>query len=132
MLRTFLLFVSSLAVFFFILLIGRPAFAQGTDACAAATGSIELNECAQRQFAQQEKQLNAVYQATLKALDGSAAKPLLVAAQRKWVAFRSADCDARRELFQGGSVAPQVYLDCMSERAKQRAKELDPLHWARD
>jgi len=131
MLRAFLLYASSLAVLLFILLIGRPAFAENAEPCAAATNTLELNECAQRQFDRQEKQLNAVYQDTLKLLEGSATKQLLIAAQRRWVEFRQADCDAQRNLFEGGTVAPQVYLGCMVDHAKQRGKELDPSNWAR-
>lgn len=43
--------------------------------------------------------------------------------------FRNADCSARERIYQGGSVAAEVYTDCMTARTAQRIKELQQGSW---
>src|SRR5450830_1401846 len=122
------LFACSLAFF------PAAAFAQSTNPCDTLNGTIEVSACAQQGFEAKDKELNRVYQTVLKQLDtyqdnGPATKKLLILAQRKWVEFRNADCAAVERLYQGGSVANAMYLDCMVHHTEQRIKELQPTAW---
>jgi uncharacterized protein YecT (DUF1311 family) len=60
--------------------------------------------CGDAAFKKAEAELNAVYSQALKAVDGDERK-LLVDAQRKWLAFRDADCKAEFKKWEGGSGA---------------------------
>jgi uncharacterized protein YecT (DUF1311 family) len=110
------------------------AFAQTKNPCETASSTIEARECAQQNFAAKDRQLNSVYQAVLKQLDtyqdnGPATKKLLIVSQRRWLEFRDADCAAQQRLYQGGTVAAEIYLDCMVRHTEQRIKELAPVSW---
>ena len=56
--------------------------------------------------------------------DYAAIRRGLVEAQRAWLAFRDADCQARLKLYEAGSIRGAVYLGCLTERTDQRTKEL--------
>jgi len=110
------------------------ALAKRANACATPNSTIEINACAQQKFAAADQRLNAAYRAVLKQLDtyrenGPGTKKALIDAQRKWVAFRDADCKARAALYQGGSIAPSVYLECMIGHADARTRVLQPDTW---
>lgn len=111
-----------------------PAAAFAQNACATQNSTLEINECAQQKFAAADKRLNTAYQVVLKQLDrgadnGPFTKEALIDAQRKWVAFREADCKARAALYRGGSIAPSVYMECMIAHADERTKVLQPGTW---
>jgi uncharacterized protein YecT (DUF1311 family) len=110
------------------------AFTQSSNPCDTLNGTIEVNACAQQTFETKDKELNRVYQTVLQQLDtfadnGPATRKLLILAQRKWVEFRNADCAAGERLYQGGSAAAAIYLDCMVHHTEQRIKELQPTAW---
>jgi uncharacterized protein YecT (DUF1311 family) len=67
--------------------------------------------------------LNSRYQATLKKL-----KPEDAArhrkAQRAWLAYRDAHCDAQYHLFAGGSIAAVSLTQCRATLTAARAKEI--------
>ena len=96
--------------------------------CRNAATTIEINECADADLKTVEKTLNTTYQAALKAVgdaEGAKAKAALVAAERAWIKFREADCNALYELWADGTMRTVVYVSCMRRRAEQRIKELD-------
>ena len=75
-----------------------------------------------------EAKLNEVYQRVLKAFgdqEHAAARSKLIAAQRAWVRFREADCNAVFEKWAGGSVRTVMYIGCMQKHAEQRIKDLE-------
>jgi uncharacterized protein YecT (DUF1311 family) len=55
------------------------------------------------------------------------AEAMLRDAQRKWVAFRDANCAYHYQLFYGGSHAGLAYLICKADMTKARAAELKEL-----
>ncbi|MFG6429112.1 lysozyme inhibitor LprI family protein [Roseateles sp. LYH14W] len=113
------------------------SLACAADPCAAPSNTIEDNACARHRFEAQDRLLNSTYQALLKQLPekndppftGEGPRALLVKAQRRWVAFRDADCAAKHQLYIGGTVRTVVYFGCMRERTEQRIKELSAAEW---
>ena len=79
--------------------------------------------CGDAAFKKADTELNAVYSQALKASDSSNRK-LLIDAQRKWVAFRDADCKAELKKWEGGSGAPAAQLYCLAELTTQRTKTI--------
>ncbi|POZ61879.1 lysozyme inhibitor LprI family protein [Chromobacterium alticapitis] len=119
-----------------LLAASHAAFAED-DPCRDAKTTLEINDCMQKQFEGKDKLLNQRYQDLLQKLrqdDAETAdkdKPsrMLMQAQRKWIAFRDADCDAKYQIYIGGTIRNAVYLGCKIERTEQRIKELDPALW---
>lgn len=105
--------------------------------CDTQNNTIEINACANQQFAEQDRLLNSAYQTLLKTLSpnkaagatGDSPRAMLVAAQRRWIAFRDADCKAQQQVYAGGSIQTAVYLGCMKQRTEQRIKELQVKEW---
>jgi uncharacterized protein YecT (DUF1311 family) len=77
-----------------------------------------------------DAELNRVYSAALKRLDGADLQRL-VTAQRLWVQFRDADCEAAYGLYGGGSAGPTVRAACLEKDTRERTKELRIMYLAR-
>lgn len=54
----------------------------------------------------------------------AAAWSKLAAVQTNWETFRNRDCSWERQFFQGGSVAPLVYSQCLKTHTLQRIDRL--------
>jgi uncharacterized protein YecT (DUF1311 family) len=98
--------------------------------CEKAMSTPDVNECAAIELKAVEEKLNQVYQRTLKALDEDGkesveARQKLIVAQRAWVKFREADCDAVYQRRIGGTIRTIMYIGCMQGHAKERIKALE-------
>lgn len=103
--------------------------------CGNAQSTYEINACADKEFSSADAELNAAYQAALKAVPQFAAgeKPYdarsweqaLRASQRAWVAYRDAECKDHVAMFwTGGSGASADIIGCMTEMTRARTKRL--------
>lgn len=102
--------------------------------CAKATATVEINYCADRDYAEADRLLNEAYQKALAMIaksDGPAPytaaqwEQELRASQRAWVAFRDADCKGLVPMeWTGGSGTAYAVLGCMIELTKSRSKAL--------
>lgn len=104
--------------------------------CAQAITTPEINECASIEQQEVETQLNATYQKVLAFLDqadplikddAARAKAKLMEAQRTWIKFREADCDAVYNLNASGTIRNVMRIGCMQAHGKQRIGELNGL-----
>ena len=111
------------------------AFAQpeAPISCANPTSTLEINQCAMREYKLRDRELNEAYKALTASLkpdgagddtDYSAVKAQLVAAQKAWVVFRDADCGALRKYYEQGTIRTAMHVGCLIERTDQRTKEL--------
>lgn len=109
------------------------ARAQPAD-CSEANSTVEISQCFERELQRADAELNRAYQVALKGARDDSALPAslkgrweatLREAQRKWVAFRDADC---KELigyeWYGGTGMGSAVLSCMADKTKARTKEL--------
>ena len=62
--------------------------------------------------------LNAVYRKLEKT-------PELVAAQRLWIAYRDAECKYQYSRYEGGTIAPMIYSNCLTTLTTQRTEILE-------
>lgn len=104
--------------------------------CDNASSTVEMNFCADRDFAAADKALNAAYQRALKKVPKLAVEEMerfnastwekaLRASQRAWVAFRDAECQEHVPMFWGGGTGTTVaVIGCMIEKTKARTTEL--------
>ncbi len=88
-------------------------------------------ECASRELTQVEAELNATYRSVLRRLADSEipeereSRELLVAAQRLWVTFREADCDAYEALQSAGTSDAAFAASCRTDHARLRIEQLN-------
>lgn len=104
--------------------------------CASPTTQADMNICASRDYDAADKALNAEYQTVRKILAerdntandlGKGAVDALVAAQRAWIAYRDANCEAVGFQARGGSMEPMLVSSCLAEMSRKRAEELKTL-----
>ena len=113
-------------------LLPLTGFAKAEDPCVTQRNTIEINACGQKQFEQGDRSLNQVYQRLLKKFSdkdtpdsrNSVIKQYLINAQRAWVTFRENDCKAIYTYNEGGTIRIIAYLNCMTQHAAQRTKDL--------
>jgi uncharacterized protein YecT (DUF1311 family) len=106
--------------------------------CRDPQSNLEMKLCAQRELERADAELNAIYaQATKSARAqyrslrdevGYESMPdleqALRKAQRAWISFRDANCEHRRLVYYGGSMASLVHTTCKADMTKARVKEL--------
>jgi uncharacterized protein YecT (DUF1311 family) len=102
------------------------AAAQATDTYAAcmtkAQTTVAMQDCQKAGLAEVDKQLGDAYARAMAALPEDQ-KAKLLAAERLWITFRSADCG----VFTGkttGTISTVQVGSCMIDRAKQRIVDL--------
>jgi uncharacterized protein YecT (DUF1311 family) len=109
-----------------------PAAAQEVD-CSQAMAQQELNICAEQDWQEADKELNATYgevMAEAKAMDRDlpdylrGAETALREAQRAWVAFRDANCAVAGFPMRGGSAEPLLVYGCLRQMTLDRTDEL--------
>ena len=115
-----------------------PAVAQtpGTAVdCAKAFSTLEINDCAEQEFKRADARLNAAYKAMLARIDTgtdfdaktkAGLRTAVQDAQRKWLAFRDADCKGAvgRE-WTGGTGQTYAVYSCLTEKTVARVRDLE-------
>jgi uncharacterized protein YecT (DUF1311 family) len=99
--------------------------AQADEACyKKAQSQAELTECSARDLKPVDDRLNKLYkdmEARLKGDDDT--KKLLIEAQKKWVAFRDAECALTTIRTAGGSINAMNFNICLTDLTQRRAKD---------
>lgn len=91
--------------------------------CQSATTQVDLNQCAQQEYDIADAQLNRAYRSLKIGLSDSAAQALTTA-ELAWIAFRDLDCTFISDQYEGGSIAPLIHSNCLSERTLTRTDEI--------
>ena len=105
-----------------------PAGAQ--DLCRGAVTQADLNECSYAAYLVADEELNRAYAAAREAArqidqwSEGRAEDSLKTAQRAWVAFRDAACEAEAAPEYGGSIQPMIRSGCLERLTLQRTDDL--------
>ena len=103
--------------------------------CTSPKTTLEINECAMREYKGRDRELNEAFKALNASLkpesdgdttDYNAVKIQLVAAQRAWVNFRDADCLALRKFYEEGTIRTAMQLGCLIERTARWSVQSTP------
>lgn len=105
-------------------LLAAPAPAQKLD-CANAVAQPDLNDCAVQSWERADARLNDAYAAALARAGGPGDEDRLRAAQRAWIVFRDAACEAEAPLEALGQMTPMLHYGCLEHLTLQRAADLD-------
>jgi uncharacterized protein YecT (DUF1311 family) len=87
-----------------------------------ARSTADMGACVAKAYAGEQRQLRAVYARALRHRPGDAAQ--LRGAQRRWLAFRAADCAYAESLYRGGSIAPVQKGLCLVRDTADRVAAL--------
>jgi uncharacterized protein YecT (DUF1311 family) len=105
--------------------------------CNKANTQMEMTLCAQNRAESADKKLNNTYQILQRRLainlrQGNTAQinlaktryQKLINAQNAWIKFRDTSCEYERSNFEGGSIAPMIYHDCVAKLTDRRTADL--------
>jgi uncharacterized protein YecT (DUF1311 family) len=113
------------------LFVTHYAYAQHTNAsdspCQASASNAEITSCFISASKTADERLNKVYGRIREVLSADEQRDLR-AAQRLWLKFRDANCQAERNLYAGGSAAPMIYAACMEADTRQRTSDLKAMY----
>lgn len=90
--------------------------------------TVDIVECQNHDYQQADALLSVAYKRAMgsaKSYDKSGALAnKLRDAQRAWIKFRDADCEAQRAVYEGGTMGAVVLNGCMLSHVKTRTKDL--------
>ena len=116
---------------FMLLLVGSTCFAQHMNAkdspCQEPSSGAEETASFAKALKKSDLQLNQMYQRVQSVVVGDQLVKLKTA-QRLWIQFRDANCEAEHELYSGGSAASMVKLACLEAVTRHRAEELTVMY----
>ena len=92
--------------------------------CDAAMTQLDLNQCYGDQFRKADAHLNKVYANLIKQMRGEIAVQKLKAAEKAWIRYRDLHCEGAKSEFDGGSMSPMVWAQCMAMTTEHRIEEL--------
>lgn len=99
--------------------------ARADDACyKKAQSQFDLTQCSADDLKKSDDSLNKLYrdmQSRLK--DDDDTKKLLIDAQKKWIAFRDAECTLSTVRSAGGSINPMNFNTCANGLTQSRIKD---------
>lgn len=100
--------------------------------CDKAIATPDINACAYADYQKADAALNAMYKRVLDAYkDGQgeagsySTRADLVKAQRAWVQFRDANCNAVYDRWQQGTIRGLMANACLKELTEQRTAQLE-------
>ncbi|SIT03992.1 Uncharacterized conserved protein YecT, DUF1311 family [Roseivivax lentus] len=88
--------------------------------CARDQTQMALNWCASQDWAVADAELNRLWRIVKPRADAAGWGQSLLTEQRAWLKTRDARCEAERDRYAGGSIAPLVYYSCMEEMTLRR------------
>jgi uncharacterized protein YecT (DUF1311 family) len=83
-----------------------------------------MNDCASEEYARQDSRLNKVYVAKM-GRQSAAGKTKLRGLQRGWIKTRDQKCIAEEKEYEGGSIAPLIFLTCKTNETIMRVMWLE-------
>lgn len=101
-----------------------PASAQQLEECDTNLTQTAMNMCMADRYAAWDGLLNDIYQRVIPTLD-AATEDSLRQAQRAWITYRDLACAMERDRYAGGSIAPTIFLDCLTRLTERRTRDLD-------
>ena len=105
----------------------RAEESQQKGPCDAAITQLDLNQCYGEQYRNADAHLNKIYGNLLKQLQSeksATAIQKLQAAKKVWIRYRGLHCEAARFEFEGGSMSPMVWAQCMAMTTNHRIEEI--------
>jgi uncharacterized protein YecT (DUF1311 family) len=113
-----------MVLFFYVGLILSLNYGFAHAECDRGATQIELNICSDLEYKKADEGLNKTYQKALKILTDKNEKGLFVQSQRAWIKYRDSTCKFEIAGYEGGSIQPLIYSECMKRLTTERTKEI--------
>ena len=97
------------------------------DAPCQGLSMMDWKACIGAAYERADTELNQYYR-RIEALETGTNLKNLKSAQRLWIQFRDANCEAEYALYEGGSAAPTVRLACLEAMTRHRTDELKTMY----
>jgi uncharacterized protein YecT (DUF1311 family) len=97
---------------------------QAHDPCVDGQTTVEMRECAGKEYKRADAELNAAYKKLMATLSDRGHQAALKAAQQSWLKYRDANCEFEAFLNRGGTIYPVIYTSCLTTMTGARTKEL--------
>jgi uncharacterized protein YecT (DUF1311 family) len=94
------------------------------DPCENAQTTVEMGDCAGKEYEAADAELNKVYQQLMSKLDDDGHRTALKEAQLAWIKFRDANCEFESYPNRRGTIHPIVNVGCRTGMTAQRTREL--------
>lgn len=91
--------------------------------CDYSGTQTQMNACAYRDYNRADAALNQAYKHAMSKLSDPT-KTKLQQAQRLWIPYRDAACDAEASPFEGGSLQPLIRATCLQDLTETRTQNL--------
>jgi len=104
-----------------------PALAEEPQVdCDNAMTQTDMNICSYQDYQAADVELNETYAWAMDRAKGygQTAADALRAAQRAWIPYRDAACEAEAVLYEGGSIQPLIVSSCLASLTRQRTDEM--------
>lgn len=90
----------------------------------------EMNTCAKEAWDAADGDLNDTYGWAMDVARSysDAAAEALRTAQRAWIPYRDAACEAEAILFEGGSIQPLILFSCLENLTRLRTEEMRAIY----
>ncbi len=92
--------------------------------CTNAMSQMEMTQCSGEEYRKADAHLNRIYSNLLNSIPSEAGKQDVKTIQKAWLHYRDLHCAAARSQFEGGSMAPMVFADCMRIVTNHRIEEI--------
>ena len=112
----------------FASLICRAQHMNAKDApCQGPSTTADESSCFDTALKKADAELNSYYR-RIEALETGHDLANLRGAQRLWIQFRDANCNAEYDLYEGGSAGPTVKSACLESMTRRRTEELETMY----
>jgi uncharacterized protein YecT (DUF1311 family) len=92
--------------------------------CKDAISTKDMQDCMDNEWKKSDADLNRIYRESLKKLKPEQAA-LLKKAQRAWLTYRDAQCEAHYKMSAGGTAAPLALTQCRVTLTEERTKTME-------
>ena len=116
--------LSSIILCFLLLSNAAAQNPQTPDPCEGAQTTVDMGNCAGKEYKQADAELNAVYKQLMSSLSDKEHQASLRTAQQAWLKYRDANCEFDTFENRGGTIHPVIYTSCLAAMTRARTKEL--------
>ena len=105
----------------------------------------QMDDCAAFEYKQADAHLNKVYRKAMQYMTNDLASAQkqgdqnqvryeetvigsLKEAERTWISYRDVQCKAAAQLYEGGSIAPMIYSQCLTAVTEHRTADLKSIY----
>ena len=109
------------------------------------TSQRQMDDCAAFKYKQADAHLNKVYRKALQYMTDDLSRAQkqgdqkqvkyeetaiasLKEAERTWISYRDVQCKASAQQYEGGSMAPMIYSQCLTTLTEHRAADLKSIY----